>query len=143
MRWDWGIGMAVLFGTFAVGILVMVAVSSSQRVDLVADNYYEQELRYEDRLHEIRSAREFPLRWQQREDQLDLDFSALTSEIAGDISFYRPSDASKDVTMKLQLTSTRHQTISVKAWDKGLWRMKVSWHESEKRYYREMDIVLK
>ena len=54
MKFNWGFGIALVIVIFAVGVGVLVYIAASQKVDLVADNYYEQELKHQDRIDESR-----------------------------------------------------------------------------------------
>ena len=50
---SWGTKIAFLYLSFATMIGVMVYKSVTQSVDLVAPNYYEQELKYQDKIDGI------------------------------------------------------------------------------------------
>jgi hypothetical protein len=54
---SWGTKIAFLYLSFATMIGVMVYKSVTQSVDLVAPNYYEQELKYQDKIDGINKIR--------------------------------------------------------------------------------------
>ena len=55
--WSWGTGVLVAFGLFLAGILGMVVLSMSENVQLVTDRYYDNELRYQDRIQAMGRAK--------------------------------------------------------------------------------------
>ena len=50
MKISWGIKIIIVFAVFAAGIFTMVAVSMMNETDLVSENYYEQEIKYQDQI---------------------------------------------------------------------------------------------
>ena len=71
-----------------------------------------------------------------------LDFPKESIGSTGEIIFYRPSDARKDFTVKLDIAKVENQSIRVAKLDRGLWVVKVSWKKDGKGYYKEEKMVL-
>ncbi|MGB1317661.1 MAG: FixH family protein, partial [Flavobacteriales bacterium] len=56
MNWGWGI--SIFYGSFVVFMLGMVTLAFQQDFDLVADDYYEQEIAYQGRIDQMNNAAE-------------------------------------------------------------------------------------
>jgi len=50
-RWNWGVGIALVYVVFVVCMLSMVMMSKNQKIDLVTENYYQQELAFQDEIN--------------------------------------------------------------------------------------------
>jgi hypothetical protein len=46
-RWNWGKGIVLVYSLFVLGILFLVYQSKQQKLDLVYDDYYAQELMFQ------------------------------------------------------------------------------------------------
>lgn len=129
------------FGLFAAFILTLVFKTMSINNELVTEDYYQQELRYQSTLDKMKHSAALTHEWQ--DSGLVLTFPASdTSSIKGIIEFYRPSDASKDFKIPIQLTEGK-QTFLKPMFTKGLYKMKVDWTEDGTAHYFEEDIYLK
>ena len=98
----WGTGIALLFGSFATFILVLVGFSSFQQFNLVENDYYDKELKYQETIDKINRVRQNPdgltLSHDQRFKTLTLSFGAneKVAVFDGDITFFRPSNPALD-----------------------------------------------
>ncbi|MCB9190933.1 MAG: FixH family protein [Flavobacteriales bacterium] len=52
----WGTRITLFYGSFVAFMLFMVVMAVQQDFDLVADNYYEQEIAYQDRIDQMNNA---------------------------------------------------------------------------------------
>lgn len=145
---NWGIGMAVLYGSFAVFILGMVFYSVSNPVDLVEENYYEQELLYQEQLNSIRRTKALPVglevRYIAARDQVTLTFpEPFADGTKGTVTFFRPSDSRLDHMIDLALNEHGEQLIEATGMASGMWRLIVSWQLDGQEYFDEEILVLK
>jgi nitrogen fixation protein FixH len=142
----WGSGLVVAFALFAAGVLTMVIVSMNREVDLVADDYYQQELKHE---QQITSAK----RSSALGDSVQCRMSGGTlllvlpshfhpDSTTGSLTFYRPADRKKDFVVPLVLSSENRQEVQVGNLEKGLWRVKVRWSFHREDFYREEAIII-
>jgi nitrogen fixation protein FixH len=146
MKLHWGTGIVIAFLLFAAGILVMVYVSMNREVDLVADDYYQQELRHQDH---IESARRTNVLAERPKISLSNAVLALklprelaASHASGVLTFYRPADRKRDFIVPLKLDSTGTQFVQTSSLQKGLWRLKVRWSVKNESYYHEEPIII-
>lgn len=146
MKIHWGTGLAIAFVVFAVGIMIMVRVSMNREVDLVSDDYYQQELLHQDQIDSQRrsnSLSEHPsIRVTPSAVSLQLPRTFSPDSTAGTLTFYRPADRHKDFVVGLKLDSTNSQLVPTSFLEKGLWRLKVRWARNRQDYYHEEAIVI-
>jgi nitrogen fixation protein FixH len=146
MKIHWGKGLVIVFVVFAVGILMMVRISMNREVDLVSDDYYQQELRHQDQIESEKRSKnlsEHPsISIALGEVSFKLPKSFSPDSTSGTLTFYRPADRHKDFLVKLRLDSTNTQLVSTSSLQKGLWRLKVRWAQHHQEYYHEEAIVI-
>ena len=53
MKLNWGNWIAVAYSVFVLFIIAMVYLAFGEKWDLVAENYYEQEIQYQDKINSI------------------------------------------------------------------------------------------
>jgi hypothetical protein len=141
MRLNWGKGIVTLYIVFVSLVIVMVIVAMTKRVDLVADNYYDKEIKYQQQIDREKSTQELDgsLKIDYFGNFILLKFSGNSDykKIKGEILFYKPSDSRRDFTLPLALDSSGEQKVITNKFEKGLWKVKVNWTLDEKEYYTE------
>ncbi|MBI5020418.1 MAG: FixH family protein [Ignavibacteriales bacterium] len=146
MKFNWGFGIALVVVIFAVGVGALVYIAASQKVDLVTDDYYEQELKHQDRIDESKRSSDLKEKIEVRAANSELKIifpnSFLSREITGTIMLYRPSDRKIDIMLPLVLDSANTQTILTSSFQKGLWRTKIMWEYQKEKYYQEEVVII-
>lgn len=146
MKLNWGTGLVVSFLVFAAAILIMVYISMHREVDLVSDDYYQQELKHQEQIDN--SKRSNALAVQPTINvtgtviALKLPNTFSPANTSGTLTFYRPADRKRDFVLPLKLDSSGVQTVQASALQKGLWRIKISWRQQNQSYYHEEPIML-
>ncbi len=144
MNWGWKI--VVLYSGFVLLTLAMVFFTMNQEVFLVADDYYKQEIEYQDQIDKINNARtlEQPLamHYDSLGKALTITFPAdqATGGIAGKINFFRPSDARLDKLYVLKPNGNGSQKFLLQTFNRGRWRVKIEWRSRGVSYYEEKEI---
>ena len=137
----WGYGIAAVYTVFALVTFGFVAFTMTQKVELVAKDYYAQEVAYEDQINRVRQTKDL-------DAQLTCELSAdgkfirlqLPPKVAqarGQITLYRPSDSALDQQLAFTPNEQGSQTISVAKLARGVWRVKVAWSFGGREYYNE------
>lgn len=143
---SWGIKITALYGGFVLLISSMVIISSSNKAELVATDYYEQELNYQQRIDAIANEKNLTttIQYQLTETGVLLRFSDTISEkdFSGEVCFFRPSDASKDLTLKLVFDKNGEQLIPKALLRKGIYKICLSWKNQSKMFYKEHVITI-
>lgn len=143
---SWGIKITILYCSFVAMILTMVFLTIPQKPELVADNYYEQELRYQDRIDRMNRTRQLPEQpqWQVGNGQVALSFpeTLRKQNISGEVYFFCPSAASMDKKVPIQLDSTGSMLMTTSNMKPGLYKMEISWKANDADYFNESVIQL-
>ena len=138
---NWGYKIAILYTGFVALIVTMVVLSSREKVDLVAADYYEQELHFQEKINNSGRSNSLqqPLSWSVETGALVLSFPEEfnSSAISGSVYFQRPSDAAMDRTVSIPAGSERIKTIPTAAFPKGIYKMEISWEVNKEKYYNE------
>ncbi len=141
MQLSWGYKIAGAYIGFVALIATMVFLTMRQRIDLVATNYYEQELKYQERIDDQNrtNAMQNALNWQVKSDYINLQFSTdfKIDKISGQVYFFRPSNQQMDKTVSFSTDSTLSKNISTGQLKPGLYKMQVSWQAKGLSYFKE------
>lgn len=139
---NWGKAIVLSFVLFATFILTIIYKMMNQRVDLVKEDYYVEELNYQKQIDRISNAKNV-------QSATVLKYSAETNEIVitlpesvkkGDVMFFRPSDKSLDFKKSFNETNTLSIPTSTMA--KGRWKVQVFWSDGQSEYYKEEEIFI-
>lgn len=142
---NWGTRIVFTFIAFVGVIVTMVVISMRQDINLVADDYYVQELAYQDQMDRISNSNN--LRELKPEINYDAHKKSITlstrdgKDLDGTIYFFRPSDAALDKKYTIQLVEGK-QVFSSNDLSKGMWRVKVNWKTEDKEFYTEKVLIL-
>ncbi|GAB4092824.1 FixH family protein [Flaviaesturariibacter terrae] len=144
MRISWGHKIAAVYILFVAGILTLVAKASSQHFDLVTEDYYEQELRFQNVINEqkaVSALSEAP-RYVATQGTVQLLLPAEFEGKAwkGDLYLYRPSDAKLDIRKEVDGNGRAYVFVLPKALQ-GNYTLKFSWELDGKKYYDEKTIT--
>lgn len=127
-----------------VGMMMYFAVRSIQApLDLVTEKYYEEELRYQDRIEQENNAQRLsePVKVSLREGIVQIDFPASLNavEIEGKVRMYCPSSKNRDREFPIRLDSGKQQRIDVSAL-RGAYSVQVDWKYRDQSYYAEQKL---
>lgn len=148
MRISWGIKIIIIFAVFAAGVFTMVAVSMMNDTDLVSENYYEQEIKYQDQIDLLNKSSHLneSILFTQEGNDIILDVSGLTgsddNKYEGGIFFYRGSDAKKDFDIKFNPDINGIQKIPAEKLDKGYWKVSLKLRKNNEDFFIEKKIFV-
>ncbi len=138
---NWGTGIAILYISFVVGILGLVALTTTQRVDLVSEDYYALELDFQNKIDKTRRAQALrePLRWRMTDRTLEVQFPREFSprNMAGKIRFYCPADNTKDTEFAIVPNAQNQQSIPLDKLKPGRYLLQFDWKNGETTYWNE------
>ena len=139
MRFNWGHGIAIFFSCFVAFMVFLAVKSHQQTIDLVAEDYYAQEVQYGQRMEEIKNAQalEQVVTVKQHQQQLVITFPRLGDDISGQLQLFRPSDKRFDQQAALALNGKGEHTLSLEAMPRGYYRLKIDWKAGNTPYYTE------
>ncbi|MBX3163494.1 MAG: FixH family protein [Bacteroidetes bacterium] len=143
---NWGTKITIVYIGFVVLIVSMVFISSKHKSDLVAKDYYAQELKYQEKIDAIDNEKNLQtsIDYKIENDSLILSFPLenISSDFSGELLFFRPSDASKDLKINLSFDKNGEQKISKALLSKGIYKICISWNNNNKTYYKEQVITI-
>lgn len=145
LTFNWGTGITLAFIAFASFMLTLVYKSTQVQIDLVADDYYAQEVAYQGRIESIRNARQLsePIQVKINPENQNIDFQFPKINITkGKINFFRPSDAAQDRTLEIALNANYGQSVPLKSLQSGHWRLKIEFESGGKRFYDEQTLYV-
>ena len=145
MRIGWGQKITFVYVLFVCGILFLVFQSSRQRVDLVTEQYYEEEIEYQKRIDESKRADALSERVKVTQAgnglsvRLPAEFEGRNVTVKAHL--YCPADERNDIRME---TATLDRNFRL-AWPqarKGLHILKLNWSSDGISYYTEENVLI-
>lgn len=143
-RWNpWPICIIAYFTVAILGCGTFVVYCNQHPADLVAPDYYEQEMRYQGQINRIQTAQQRaqlasvtydPTRGQLR---IALPPGQTGQNSTGQIQLYRPAAMNQDRQVQLNPDGSGVQTIDTHELQPGLWKARVSWTADQKDFFLE------
>ncbi|MBS9523293.1 FixH family protein [Litoribacter alkaliphilus] len=135
---NWGHGIAIFFSCFVAFMIMLVVRAHQENIDLVTDNYYEQELKFQQQIDKINNAKqlESPVAVKFKNKTVSITFPPLPG-IEGDIQIFRPSDSMFDLEKPVEVNADYQQVIPVDQLPAGFYRVKINWQSQGVEYYTE------
>ena len=139
MNWGWRI--AIFYGTFVVFMVGMVVLAFQQDFDLVAEDYYEQEIAYQGRIDQLTNAKDDhqKVMVSNSDGMVQLSFASPVQEVK--IHFFRPSDDTMDFKVE-EASVDSELNVPIDKFSKGKYLVKVEWKNNGKTYFQEDDLFI-
>lgn len=144
----WPASLIAFFALAIAGFAAFIVFCHLHPTDLVAADYYEQELRYQAQLEQLQRTRQLQAPDLVRYDPvahaitLQIPLPAAAAPPTGDIHLYRPSAAGLDRQLKLDVDGRGRQSIDATSLPPGLWRVKVRWSAGGQDYGVDQKVVI-
>lgn len=144
MKFNWGVGITIVIIAFITFILSFVYKASQTDTDLTSEDYYEQEINYQETIEAKNNAvgikNEFEI--SQSDEYFIVKFPADHANVSeGSVHFYRPENAELDKTYKLEL-SNGMMAFPKKSLTPGGYKLTISWKNDNKAYLIENQITI-
>ena len=142
---NWGYKILVVYIVFIAGIVTLVYKSSVQNQDLVVNDYYDQELKYQDKIDAIVRTNNLrsPIECNIEKDDIVIHFPAEMNglQVKASILLYSPVDEKRDIQKQF---STNNAVIRfpLKENNKGFHKLKITWAVNRTSYYSEQQIMI-
>jgi len=147
-RWNpWPVSIIAFFVVALIGCGTFVVFCSRHPADLVASDYYEQEVRFQGQIDRIQRTQQqaalTSVTYEAANRQIIIALASTPAEkVTGQVQLYRPSAASLDKALKLEPDASGVQTIEAGNLSAGLWKVRVSWRAGGQDYYVEQSVVI-
>jgi nitrogen fixation protein FixH len=148
MKINWGYGIFIFILVFMAFILCLVFRCSREKVDLVSEKYYEQELAYQKQVNKLNNAaaltEKLQMIYKNQQAAVEILFPSNTDlkSLSGNINFFKPDNAGLDFNINVTCNEKYAQVIPVSKLKKGWWNIRVSWESSGTPYYHEQKILI-
>ncbi|MDZ4757959.1 MAG: FixH family protein [Bacteroidota bacterium] len=142
---NWGYKIIIVYAVFVAGILFLVFRSVNEKIDLVTDDYYAQELKYQDRIEDIKRSNKLSAEviCKTENDKVFIKFPSEFNgkNINGKLLIYFPADKEKDIHKNFTTTNAElEQTLAPNT--KGAYSIQINWSCGGENYYFEKKIFI-
>ncbi|MFT4739053.1 MAG: hypothetical protein ACI8QD_000961 [Cyclobacteriaceae bacterium] len=143
---NWGQSIALVFTAFAALMIYMVVTSFQANVDLVTEDYYMEELNFQQRIDKTNNveSEQKEVRHQLMTSGLELTFPEVSDQakVTGQIQIYRPSLATMDREVPVTIDLNRQQNIAPSMLSPGKYIIKIDWTDGYLLYYQEIELMI-
>jgi len=145
-RNPWPYAIIATFVIFISGTIGLIVMASTQKVDLVSSNYYEQEIKYQTRMDDLDRTK--PLGATTTYDDAGKRIVILLpaghagKNVTGTIQLYRPAASGLDQQFKLEPNASGVQTLDAANLQNGLWKIRVAWNVAGQDYFLDQKLVI-
>lgn len=145
MKFNWGWGIAIFVAVFVTFISNLVYRCTQQKIDLVSEKYYEKEIQYQQHINRELNSRDLGAKISlvSNDSVVVIHYPEVNEgNISGDIEFFKPDDANKDVKVVVDAGIDRRQSVDINRLSKGWWDVKINWSAGGTPYYFEQRIFV-
>jgi len=145
MKLNWGNWIAFAYTVFVALVIFMVYLTFGEKWDLVSEDYYEQEIKYQEKIDQKSRAIKAEIKPQisiaGQKLMLNIPMSVESQEtkVEGKVNFFRPSDAGKDFEFTLK---SLKESIPLEKFSKGKYLAKIEWTYQGEKYYNEQTLII-
>lgn len=132
----WGWRISIIYISFSLSTLGFMFFSLTQKVDLVSDTYYKEELNYEKTIAAKKNSSSLANDVQFNVQQSAISIVFPFPQVDGIINMYRPSSSSSDKEYSFK-TNASSYALPIADIPAGLWIVKVTWKHNNTMFYNE------
>lgn len=141
---SWGKAIILIFIVFAGFIGTMVYLMHLERIDLVRDDYYQDEIAYQQQINRVANSRHIDatavIRYVPASHEIRLTLPDSLQR--GTFLLYRPADRRQDVRLTLTTATPTTNVIAMQGKPSGLWRAQLTWTNGQREFYTERELTL-
>lgn len=145
-NFSWETGILITIIVFMIITIGTVVFLMNQDVDLVASDYYNKGIQYQEQIDRVNRTNEMGenVLINPENGFIRLVFSKefFLKNLNGTIQFYRPSNSKKDFALTISINTSAQQIIPTHNLDKGYWKIKINWTKDSVEYYKESSFVI-
>lgn len=145
MKSNWGNWIAFAYTAFVALTIFMVYLTFGEKWDLVSEDYYEQEIKYQEKIDQKSRALkaevkpQISIAGQKLVLSIPIRFEMENPKVVGKVDFFRPSDAEKDFEFAI---SSIKENIPLEKFSKGKYMAKIEWTYEGEKYYNEQTLII-
>jgi len=131
---NWGHKILIAFGCFFIIMGTLIYVGANEDHQLVTENYYEQELNYQEVINQKSNAQKVGVHWQKDGDNICLVIPDSIDIIEGEIKLYRASDSNLDKSINFDPNSN---CLKASDFQSGKWEISFKGNSNSEDYFSE------
>ncbi len=146
-KFNWGTGLAifiVLFLVVTIGQVIIIHMVVDY--DLVEEEYYAAEIKYQEQIDKLKRTEALPEKLQIKlvDKIIEFTFPSIFSpkSITGTVTYYKPSDDLLDKKQTIKLNEENKMYMNTDELTTGFWKIKVDWSVNNVTYYNEKSMVV-
>jgi nitrogen fixation protein FixH len=130
------------------GMSYLVYRCNQQPIGLVSTEYYNEELKYSDKMNKEKNTlgldgdTKIVFDGASKEVVVTYPEMKVGSKISGEILFFKPDNSDFDFTVPVKVDANHLQLITTARLPKGMWRVKINWQAKDISYYNEEKIFI-
>ena len=149
MKFNWGHGITIfliIFVATTIGVVVKISTDDAYNHELVSENYYEDELKYQEEIDKEVNASKLSsmVSYKFTDDGIVLKFpnDFPFEKVSGIIKMKRPSKQILDFTIPVKLDDSFNVVIPSDKLVKGKWLLVIDWEVGDEKFMFKDVIVL-
>lgn len=145
----WPFAIVATFVVFITGTVGLVILSAKDPNDLVAADYYEQEIQYQARLDQLERTAPFATNiaavYDPAHERLTLSIPPqhAAAGASGRIQLYRPNHSRADQSFPIAITPEGIQHLPATDLTSGLWKVRLHWTVADQEYFADRQVVVR
>lgn len=148
MKINWGTAIVIAFAGFIGFIMyfiVSMSTNSKYEHDLVVEDYYQQELKFQNEINKEKNAKKLSknITWKKTEQGIIVTFPSELNEknINGKVFLYRPSNKALDFEIPISL-SNHNLLIPDNNLLGGRWNITIDWSYNNEAYLSKKKLFI-
>lgn len=144
MKFNWGTGIALFYGTFVIVLVFAVIKSRTYDNSLVSEHYYADDLAYQQQYNKLVNSQALlnDLQIIKSAETITFQFPAEVGKAQGEIKFFCPFDSNQDFQVVISPDARQLQEVDIAKLKTGRWKIKVNWQANGKDYYKEEAVII-
>lgn len=143
----WGVGIVITITCFIGFIMFFVIKMSTDKKydhDLVTEEYYKQELAYQDQIDAQQNSARLAknIQVEVTAEGIQILFPSEKKDIKGEVSLYRPSNKKLDLEIPISLEN-QQMLIPAEKLVEGKYKLSINWKSNETTYLYKKDLQIK
>ncbi len=146
LKWNWGSYIVVAYTIFIILIMSAVITALNQKVDLVTEDYYAQEINYQAKYDKMENAGTLkePITATQQGGNVVITFpKEVKAPYSGKVLFYRPSNSADDVTVAVNTNADGQMIVPIGILKKGNYSVLIDWVGGSTKYFNKLIIFIR
>ncbi|WP_304138651.1 FixH family protein [Mesonia mobilis] len=144
---NWGVGIVITIACFIGFIMFFVIKMSTDKKydhDLVTEEYYKQELAYQDQIDAQQNSARLAknIQVEVTAEGIQILFPSEKQNIKGEVSLYRPSNKKLDLEIPISLEN-QQMLIPAEKLVEGKYKLSINWKSNKTTYLYKKDLQIK